>query len=123
MWLAAKRRLDFGDGYARRCSDAFDPASALTKCLLREAVKEVVGHASRTDDPITRLYALALLQNLCADSVAAERAVAAGVLPLLSSLLDSSDAVLSKYAVGALQNIARAAEGASEPPDEMSAGL
>ena len=69
---------------ANLCSDAFDPASALTKCLARDCVEPVVGILRHDEDEVARLYALALLQNVCADSGAAERAVKAGVLPLLS---------------------------------------
>ena len=97
---------------ANLCSDAFDPASALTKCLARDCVEPVVGILRHDEDEVARLYALALLQNVCADSGAAERAVKAGVLPLLSALLEDGDddSLLCRYAVGCTQNIARAAE-------------
>jgi len=93
---------------ANLCSDAFDPASAATKAILRDcnAMERLLRHLGSTD-AATQLMATAALQNMCSDAELAATAVRYGAHTWLDALVcsDSASEPLKRFAAGALLNI------------------
>ena len=86
--------------------------------LLRCGGARAILSCVHTEDPAVLLFACGALQNLCYERDWAELAVSYDVQLRLETLLTHEDAMIVRYASGALQNITRAlqlnADGLSE---------
>ena len=91
------------------CSDSVDSSSTTTKQqLLRSGGARAILSCVHTEDPAVLLFACGALQNLCYEADWSELAVSYDVHLRLESLLAHEDAMIVRYASGALQNITRA---------------
>lgn len=88
-------------------SNAFEPNAALTRAIVRAyRIPARVARHLKSDDTMTVLYSVALLQNACSDPIIARQATEEKVARRgLERLLESPDARIAHYAAGALTNM------------------
>ena len=91
------------------CSDSVDAESRATKqLLLQSGGARAILSCVHTEDPAVLLFACGALQNLCYEYEWSELAVSHDVHKRLEALAVShEDAMVVRYASGALQNITR----------------
>eukprot|EP00966_Prymnesium_polylepis_P029366 682053-Prymnesium_polylepis.1 len=96
---------------ANLCSDAVDSASATTKLALLNEPRgpDAVVEAVLSDDAQLVMLATGALQNLCTNRDWCQLVTGRGVLGRLEELLSYPDALMGRYASGALKNIIQAA--------------